>query len=61
LFGPGEENIWFPYNKEDGFISIRKDIWCHPCHLDFCDRMDCWKLLRIEDVLIALENILKRL
>jgi len=61
LFGPGEENIWFPYNKEDGFIPIRKDIWCHPCHLDFCDRMDCWKLLRIEDVLIALENILKRL
>jgi lipopolysaccharide heptosyltransferase II len=59
LFGPGEEDIWFPYLKEDGHIAIRKDIWCHPCHLDVCNRMDCWKLLDISEVVEATGHVLK--
>jgi len=61
LFGPGEENIWFPYSRDEGHCALRKDVSCHPCHLDFCNRqgdayMDCMKLLSIEDVFNAVEH-----
>ncbi len=68
LFGPGEENIWFPYvpptyDPGEGHIALRKDVPCHPCHLDFCNRqgdgyMECMKLLTVEDVL---EEVRKRI
>jgi heptosyltransferase III len=65
LFGPGEENIWFPYNDSDGHIALRKDVPCHPCHLDFCNRagdgfMECMKLLAVEDVFDAAAKSLHR-
>jgi lipopolysaccharide heptosyltransferase II len=58
LFGPGEEEIWFPYLRERGCVALRKDVPCHPCHLDICNRagngyMECMKLLTVEDVLEA--------
>ena len=64
LFGPGEENIWFPYRAEDGHRALRKDVPCHPCHLDFCSRtgdgyMECMKLLGLPEVLGAVENVLQ--
>jgi predicted lipopolysaccharide heptosyltransferase III len=64
LFGPGEENIWFPYRAEDGHRALRKDVPCHPCHLDFCNRtgdgyMECMKLLGLPEVLVAVENVLQ--
>jgi lipopolysaccharide heptosyltransferase II len=63
LFGPGEENIWFPYSAEEGHIALRRDVPCHPCHLDFCNRsgegyMECMKLLTTEDVLAAVRRAL---
>ena len=58
LFGPGENSIWFPYNEEDGSISLRKDVPCHPCHLDYCDKLDCWKLLEVEEVLDKVNYLL---
>lgn len=51
LFGPGENDIWFPYSEEKGHTALRKEIWCHPCHLDFCDRLDCWKLLEVDEII----------
>lgn len=61
IFGPGEENIWFPYTSEfpegsSKHIALRKDVPCHPCHLNVCNRagenyMECMKLLSVEDVL----------
>ena len=60
LFGPGEDDIWFPYSREDGHVAIRKEIWCHPCHLDFCDRMDCWKLMEMGEILETAERLLKK-
>ncbi len=61
IFGPGEENIWFPYTQEfpDGsskHSALRKDVPCHPCHLNVCNRtgdeyMECMKLLSVEEVL----------
>jgi lipopolysaccharide heptosyltransferase II len=63
LFGPGEENIWFPYPDSEGHRALRKDVPCHPCHLDVCNRegdgyMECMKLLRVEEVLEAVEHAL---
>ena len=65
LFGPGEENIWFPYPRAGGHAALRRDVPCHPCHLDRCNRegeeyMECMKLLRVEEVLSAVETSLQR-
>ena len=68
IFGPGEEDIWFPYtppyyDASAGHIALRKDVPCHPCHLDYCNRegggyMECMKLLGVKEVF---EEIRKRL
>ncbi len=64
LFGPGQEEIWFPYDSADGHIALRKDVPCHPCHLDFCNRsgdgfMECMKLLAVSDVVMAIQKALR--
>lgn len=64
LFGPGEENIWFPYLEADGHLALRKDVPCHPCHLDFCNRegdgfMECMKLLSVSEVFEAAQQRMK--
>jgi lipopolysaccharide heptosyltransferase II len=61
IFGPGEENIWFPYSREDGHEALRKDVPCHPCNLDFCNRegelyMECMKLLSVEEVFQSVDR-----
>jgi lipopolysaccharide heptosyltransferase II len=65
IFGPGEENIWFPYPPEEGHRALRRDVPCHPCHLDFCNRegdgfMECMKMLSVDDVLNAVASVLPR-
>ncbi len=65
LFGPGEEKIWFPYDKAAGHTALRKDVPCHPCHLDFCNRegegyMECMKLLHVDEVFNTVANALRR-
>ncbi len=65
IFGPGEEDIWFPYEAADGHRALRKDVPCHPCHLDVCTRtgdgyMECMKLLTVAEVSAAIEQILSR-
>lgn len=68
IFGPGQENIWFPYmppfyDLSSGHIALRKNVECHPCHLDFCNRenegyMECMRLLSVKEVF---EDVQKRL
>lgn len=63
LFGPGEENIWFPYSRSQGHTALRKDVPCHPCHLDFCNRsgdeyMECMKLLTVDEVIATARDII---
>jgi len=58
IFGPGEEAIWFPYPRQRGHLALRKDVPCHPCHLNVCNRagngyMECMKLLTVEEVVNA--------
>ncbi len=62
IFGPGEPDIWFPYEREMGHVALKRDIDC--CHRDFCnlrgdDHMRCMKLIRPEDVFETVEQILK--
>ena len=66
LFGPGEENIWFPYTPafpggSSKNIALRKDVPCHPCHLNVCSRtgneyMECMKLLSVNEVFNAVKE-----
>jgi ADP-heptose:LPS heptosyltransferase len=66
LFGPGEENIWFPYTPAfpggaPKHIALRKDVPCHPCHLNVCNRtgneyMECMKLLSVNEVFNAVKE-----
>ncbi len=66
LFGPGEENIWFPYTAafpggSSKNIALRKDVPCHPCHLNVCNRagneyMECMKLLSVSEVFNAVKE-----
>jgi len=58
IFGPGEEQIWFPYPESLGHRALREDVPCHPCHLNVCNRpgdssMECMKRLTPERVLDA--------
>jgi lipopolysaccharide heptosyltransferase II len=64
LFGPGEDNIWFPY-AAGGHIALRKDVPCHPCHLDFCNRegegyMECMKQLTVKEVFDATVRLVQK-
>jgi lipopolysaccharide heptosyltransferase II len=66
IFGPGEENIWFPYTTaypggSSKHVALRKDVPCHPCHLDVCNRagdeyMECMKLLSVNEVFDAVKE-----
>jgi heptosyltransferase III len=65
IFGPGEDAVWFPYDLSAGHTPLRKDVPCHPCHLDYCNRagegyMECMKLLAVADVFAAVERALSR-
>jgi lipopolysaccharide heptosyltransferase II len=64
LFGPGEERIWFPYPSGGGHRALRKDVPCHPCHLDTCNRTgtgyrECMELLSVEEVAGAVARALQ--
>jgi lipopolysaccharide heptosyltransferase II len=68
IFGPGEEYIWFPYRTpyyeaSQSHVALRKDVACHPCHLNVCNRtgdgyMECMRLLSSEEVLHVVEKTL---
>lgn len=65
IFGPGEEQIWFPYPESLGHRALRHDVPCHPCHLNVCNRpgeafMECMKKLTPERVLDAVLRALNR-
>jgi len=63
LFGPGQEEIWFPYDRSLGHRALRHDVPCHPCHLNVCNRvgagyMECMQGLTVEAVFDALRGAL---
>ncbi|MFZ1082509.1 MAG: glycosyltransferase family 9 protein [Candidatus Kryptoniota bacterium] len=62
IFGPGDPDIWFPYEKNLGHIALHKNIQC--CHRDYCqlrgeDYMRCMKQIKPEEVFETVKLILK--
>jgi heptosyltransferase-2 len=55
IFGPGEPEIWFPYDPAKGHRFVHAQIGCSRCHLDFCEKMDCMKAVTVEDVFAAVK------
>ena len=58
IFGPGEPEIWFPYEKNQGHRFIHKKIDCSRCHQDFCVKLDCMRAIEVDDVFNAVRVIL---
>lgn len=61
IFGPGEPDIWFPYDKKLGHFAFHKNVPC--CHRDFCelkgeDYMRCMKAIKPEEVFETVKRIL---
>ncbi|MCL5034758.1 MAG: glycosyltransferase family 9 protein [Bacteroidetes bacterium] len=62
IFGPGEPDIWFPYDRKLGHVALKKEVDC--CHSDFCklegeDYMRCMKAVKPEEVCETIEQVLK--
>jgi ADP-heptose:LPS heptosyltransferase len=53
IFGPGEPDIWFPYDGKKGHRLVYKRIDCSRCHRDFCEKLDCMKAITVRDVFEA--------
>jgi enolase len=40
-------------------VAIKKDISCSPCYKPHCKKMDCMNQISVEEVYIAVKNLLK--
>ncbi len=47
IFGPGEPEIWFPYDAADGHRLVYQQVDCSRCHRDFCETMYCMKAISV--------------
>jgi len=50
IFGSSNPKIWFPYSEEQGHRAIKKYLHCWPCFQDDCDRIECLKQIKVEEV-----------
>jgi len=57
LFGPTDSRRHIPPAKD--YIVIKKDLPCSPCYKSKCKTKKCMEQIRPEDVLEALEKLLK--
>ena len=62
IFGPGEPDVWFPYERSLGHRALHKDVQC--CHRDFCqlkgeEYLRCMKSITHEEVFETVRDILK--
>lgn len=55
LFGPKDPGIYRPYFEP--VEIIHEDVWCSPCALRTCPRVDCMKAIDVETVFQAVHNI----
>ncbi len=63
IFGPGEPDIWFPYENRFGHIALKKNVEC--CRKDICELkgeeyMRCMKQLKAEEVFEVTKDIMER-
>lgn len=59
LLGPGPLR-YGPYGDKNRYIIVRKDVECSPCYKFRCRKHLCMKLITVEDVLQAAEELLER-
>jgi len=50
LFGPGEPDIWFPYDVAKGHRFVYHTVDCSRCRRDVCEKMDCMQAIVVEEV-----------
>jgi ADP-heptose:LPS heptosyltransferase len=50
IFGPEKPEIWFPYESSEGHQSVYGKIACSRCHKEECERMDCIRVISVEQV-----------
>jgi lipopolysaccharide heptosyltransferase II len=50
IFGPGEPDIWFPYDPAHGHRLVYHQVDCSRCHRDFCEKMICMDAISVSDV-----------
>jgi len=60
IFGPGEPDIWFPYEEAAGHRLVHHTLDCSRCHRDFCETMACMSAITVEDVWQQIHAALKR-
>lgn len=49
-----------PYGDKNRFIMVKKEVGCSPCYKFRCRRHLCMKLITVENVLQAAEELLRR-
>jgi len=57
IIGPTNPGRTGPFGNN--FIIVRKEVYCAPCKERNCKKMDCMKLIKVDDVLEATKKILK--
>ncbi len=60
LFGPGLLARYGPYGDRNRYVVVKKDVECSPCYKFKCRKHLCMKLITVEDVLQAAEELLRR-
>lgn len=58
LFGPTDPERHLPPAKD--YIVLKRNLPCSPCYKSKCRKAECMKLITPEEVLAAIEQILKR-
>jgi ADP-heptose:LPS heptosyltransferase len=58
IFGPGEPDIWFPYNDSAGHRLVYHSLDCSRCHRDLCPDMFCMQAITVDDLLEAIGSAL---
>lgn len=61
IFGPEPPEIWFPYDRSEGHLSMFTPLACSPCRTITCSRegegfMECMKLITVPQMLHAVKE-----
>jgi len=65
LFGQEIKELWFPspetlmdYTGYREAVALQHPVWCSPCHLDECDRLECLKAITPAEVFQTMKALM---